>query len=154
MIETQKALVVDIDGTLCDIKRPGQSYADVAPEPQMVDRLRRLRADGWRIILSSSRGMCTHDGNPGAVALHVMPALLDWLARHDIPCDELHLAKPWPGAQGFYIDDRAVRPREFLENDLEGLHRLVRRDRLAAGDEPVGADTDDAPADRAMEGVA
>lgn len=135
MIAKDRALVVDIDGTLCDIRRPDEHYADVAPEPQMVARLRKMHAEGWRIILSSSRGMKSHDGNPGQINKAVMPTLLDWLARHDIPFDELHLAKPWPGAQGVYIDDRALRPREFLENDAEGIMALIRRDRLARGDD-------------------
>ncbi len=133
MIAKDRALVVDIDGTLCDIRRPDESYADVAPEPQMVARLRKMHAEGWRIILSSARGMKSHDGNPGQINKAVMPVLLDWLARHEIPFDELHLAKPWPGSQGVYIDDRALRPREFLENDAEGILALIRRDRLAGG---------------------
>lgn len=133
MIAKTRVLVVDIDGTLCDIRRPEESYADVRPEPRMVERLRRMQGEGWRIILSSARGMKSQDGNPGRINKLVMPVLLDWLERHDIPYDELHLAKPWPGAEGFYIDDRAVRPREFLDHDLEGLAALVRRDRLAAG---------------------
>lgn len=135
MIAKDRVLVVDIDGTLCDIRRPEESYADVRPEPQMIAKLRLLHAAGWRIILSSSRGMKSHDGNPGQITKSVLPPLLDWLARHAVPYDELHLAKPWPGSEGVYIDDRAVRPREFLENDQEGLRALIRRDRLAAGGE-------------------
>lgn len=131
MITKEKALVVDVDGTLCDIKGAGESYADVAPEPRLVARLRELHAQGWRIILHSARGMRSNDGNPGQINKVVAPVMLDWLARHDIPFDELHLGKPWPGSDGFYIDDRAVRPREFLENDQAGLEALVARDRVA-----------------------
>ncbi|MEM1344457.1 MAG: capsular biosynthesis protein [Pseudomonadota bacterium] len=131
MIEKHKALVIDIDGTLCDIKAPGASYAEVAPEPQMVARVRALHAAGWRIILHSSRGMRSNDGNPGQINKTVAPVLLDWLDRHAIPYDEVHLGKPWPGSDGFYIDDRSVRPREFLENDMAALAALCARDRLA-----------------------
>ena len=131
MIATDRVLVVDVDGTLCDIKRAGQSYADVAPEPRLIARLRELHAQGWRIILSSARGMRSNDGNLGQINKTVAPVILDWLARHEVPFDELHLGKPWPGSEGFYIDDRAVRPREFLENDQSGLEALVAQDRLA-----------------------
>ncbi|MEL6774119.1 MAG: capsular biosynthesis protein [Pseudomonadota bacterium] len=131
MIASEKVLVVDIDGTLCDIKPAGGSYADVAPEPRMMAKLRALRAEGWRIVLSSARGMRSNDGNLGQIMVTVAPTLIDWLARHEVPYDELHLGKPWPGRDGFYVDDRAVRPREFLEHDLEGLAALVARDRVA-----------------------
>lgn len=131
MIEKNRALVIDIDGTLCPIKREGESYADLQPEPHLVARLRALHADGWRIILASARGMRTYDGNVGEITLHVLPTLTDWLKRHDIPFDELHVGKPWPGHEGFYVDDRSVRPREFVEHSLEELSALCDRDRIA-----------------------
>jgi capsule biosynthesis phosphatase len=131
MIEKEKALVVDVDGTLCPIKRPGEDYGDMVPEPHLLARLRDLHASGWHIILHSARGMRSNDGNPGCIGKNVAPVMLEWLARHDIPFDELHMAKPWPGKLGFYIDDRAVRPREFVEMDFDELNRLIERDRLA-----------------------
>lgn len=144
MIETEKALVVDIDGTLCPIKQSGENYADMVPEARMLARLRALHADGWHIILHSARGMRSNGGNVGKVGKNVGPVLLDWLARHDIPFDELHLAKPWPGRQGFYIDDRAVRPREFLEMDFDQLNALVDRDRVARSSSQVTSGQDEA----------
>lgn len=131
MIETEKALVVDIDGTLCPIKQSGESYADMIPEPLMLAKLRALHAEGWVIILHSARGMRSNHGNPGKVVRNVGPTLLNWLAEHDIPFDELHFAKPWAGRQGFYIDDRAVRPREFVKLSFEELNALLDRDRIA-----------------------
>lgn len=131
MIAKDKVLVVDIDGTLCPIKRTGEDYAQLLPEPAMVARLRDMHEKGWRIILSSSRGMRTYDGNAGEITKNVTPVLLEWLTTHDIPYDELWMAKPWPGHEGFYIDDRTVRPREFLENDLDAINALLERDRVA-----------------------
>lgn len=131
MIEKTKALVVDVDGTLCSIKSSDQSYSDVAPEPQLIARLRELSAQGWKIILHSARGMNTFDGNAGEINAQVLPVLLEWLKKHQVPFDEIHMAKPWPGQQGFYIDDRSVRPREFLEHSLDELDALCRKDRIA-----------------------
>ncbi|PPQ40451.1 capsular biosynthesis protein [Rhodoblastus acidophilus] len=131
VIATKNILIVDVDGTLCPIKSRDQSYADLTPEPRIVEKLRKLADQGWRIVIQTARGMRTYDGNAGEIAINVAPVLLDWLKRHDIPFHELHVAKPWPGANGFYIDDRAVRPREFLDNTFEGLEEICRRDRLA-----------------------
>jgi len=131
MVETEKALVVDIDGTLCPIKQSGENYLDMVPEPRMLARIKELHAEGWHIILASARGMRSNDGNVGKIGKNVMPDMLKWLAMHDIPFDELHLAKPWPGKLGFYIDDRAVRPREFVDLDFDELNALLDRDRVA-----------------------
>ncbi len=131
MIEKQRAMVIDIDGTLCPIKGSDQSYADLPVEPRMLQRLTELKQDGWRIILSSSRGMRTYDGNQGEILINVLPTLLDWLKRHEVPFDEVWMAKPWPGHDGFYVDDRTVRPREFVEHSLEELNAICARDRLA-----------------------
>lgn len=131
MIEEEKALVVDIDGTLCPIKRSHEQYIDMEPEPRMLERIRTLHAEGWRIILHTARGMRSNQGNVGQIGKKVVPDLLQWLAKHDIPFDELHTAKPWPGRQGVYIDDRAVRPREFVEMSFDELNAVMERDRIA-----------------------
>lgn len=129
MIAKDKVLVVDIDGTLCPIKAAGENYADLPVDTEMRDRLAAMKADGWRIILSSARGMRTYDGNAGEIMKHVFPTLVDWLTRREVVYDELWVAKPWPGHEGFYIDDRTVRPREFLEHSLEELAAICERDR-------------------------
>ena len=138
MIVKDKALVVDIDGTICPIKQSHESYGDLLPEPLMLARLRELHADGWHIILHSARGMRRNDGNPGQIAKNVTPVLLNWLAEHDIPFDELHMAKPWPGHKGVYVDDRSVRPREFVELSFDEMEALMERDRIAL---PAGQGT-------------
>lgn len=129
MIQTEKVLVVDIDGTLCPIKGKDEDYAALPCDEDMKARLLELRASGWRIILSSSRGMRTYNGNSGEILRHVFPTVIDWLARHEIPYDEIWMAKPWPGHNGFYVDDRTVRPREFLSHSLEELAAICERDR-------------------------
>lgn len=132
MIEKHKVLVVDVDGTLCPIKRPDQSYAELPVEPQLLQRLSDLKAEGWRIVLSSARGMRTYDGNQGEILAKVLPTLLAWLERHQVPYDEILMAKPWPGSDGFYVDDRTVRPREFVQHTLEELEQICSRDRIAS----------------------
>ncbi len=114
MIEGGKVLVLDVDGTLCPSKREGERYADLQPDPRMLERLRDYREQGYYVILQTSRQMRTHDGNVGRINATTLPELVDWLRRHEIPHDELHVGKPWAGRDGFYVDDRAIRPAEFL----------------------------------------
>ena len=132
MVKENKVIVVDVDGTLTLGKEDGASYATAGVSGSMRDKLVRLKSEGYWIILFTSRNMRTHDGNIGAIMKHTAPILIDWLAHHEIPYDELHFGKPWCGHDGFYIDDRAVRPREFVENSLEQLNFMFERDRLTS----------------------
>ena len=52
----------------------------------------------------------------------------DWLARHQIPYDEIHVGKPWCGTEGFYVDDKAVRPSEFLALSHDEIHALLAKE--------------------------
>jgi capsule biosynthesis phosphatase len=111
---TASALIVDVDGTLAPIKGEGESYADLEPIWPMVAKLRDWRDQGYRIVLTTSRSMRTYGGNLGMINRHTAPALIDWINHWNIPCDEIYFGKPWPGPQGFYIDDRTLRPDEFM----------------------------------------
>jgi hypothetical protein len=39
-----KSIVYDLDGTLCSIKTPSQTYADVDPIQPMIDQLNAFKA--------------------------------------------------------------------------------------------------------------
>lgn len=121
-------LVVDLDGTLCDIKRPDQSYADLVPHQAMVDKLGEYQRRGYTILLFTSRNMKTHGNNIGLINKHTAPILLEWLAKWNVPYDEILFGKPWPGRKGFYIDDRTVRPDEFLSLTETEIHRRLGLD--------------------------
>jgi capsule biosynthesis phosphatase len=123
--EVDGVLVVDIDGTLCDIKAADQSYAELVPRQSMIDKLREYQSRGYRILLFTARNMKTHGGSLGLINKHTAPVLLEWLAKWGVPYDELLFGKPWPRSKGFYIDDRAVRPDEFLSMSEEEIHRLL-----------------------------
>ena len=131
MITQEKVVVIDVDGTLTGKRADGQSYADVRAAQDVVQKVRSLKEQGYWIILYTSRNMRTHGGNIGRIMRHTAPVLVEWLARHDIPYDELHFGKPWCGHDGFYVDDRAIRPREFVTLDREEIESLFRRDRLS-----------------------
>lgn len=120
-------LVVDVDGTLCDIKGEGESYDDLTPREDMLARLREYQSRGYGICLFSSRNMRTYGGRIGLINKHTAPQLLRWLEKWDVPYDEIIFGKPWPREKGFYIDDRAIRPDEFLDLSEQEIHDLLRR---------------------------
>ncbi|MBA0309584.1 capsular biosynthesis protein [Stenotrophomonas maltophilia] len=128
-MSNDSTLVIDVDGTLCPIKKDGESYSDLVPYPEIISRMREYRELGFRIALSTSRNMRTFDGNLGRINAVTAPQMVEWLQRWDIPYDELYFAKPWPGKDGFYVDDRTVRPDEFRDLSFDQIRNLLNGDR-------------------------
>ena len=121
------SFVFDIDGTLCPIKKNEEKYEDIIPYKTMVDKLRYYKENGARIVLFTSRNMNSYNGNIGVINKKTAKILLDWLDKWEIPYDEIIYGKPWPGHKGFYVDDRTVRPDEFLNYTVEELDAICRR---------------------------
>ena len=68
--------------------------------------------------------MNSYNGNLGLINKYTAKALLEWLEKWEIPYDEIVYGKVWPGHKGFYVDDRTVRPDEFLKYSPEELEKL------------------------------
>ena len=127
-----KRLVFDLDGTLaCD--EPDVPYAERRPNAAVVAQLRAYRAEGFEIVICSARNMRTHGGQIGRINAETLPVILAWLDRHAIPYDEIHVGKPWCGTDGFYVDDKAVRPSEFAALSFDEIRALLAREAKAAG---------------------
>ena len=123
------SFVFDIDGTICPIKRAEEKYEDLVPYGNVVDKIRYYKENGAKIILFTSRNMNSYGGNIGVINKKTARVLLDWLDRWEIPYDEIIYGKPWPGKKGFYVDDRTVRPDEFLNCGVEELDRICGESR-------------------------
>lgn len=119
-----KRLVFDLDGTLA-LDEPDRPYAERRPNGPLVARLRDYRAQGFEIVICSARNMRTHQNSVGKINALTLPVIIEWLNAHDIPFDEIHVGKPWCGAEGFYIDDKAVRPSEFVALSHEDIRALL-----------------------------
>jgi len=98
-------IVVDIDGTLTRIKYPDEGYGDLPAYKDMVEWLRRMKAEGHTIVIYTARRMKTHGGNVGKIMAESGAALLDWLEKEGIPHDELFLGKPFGD---IILDDQAI----------------------------------------------
>ena len=119
-------LVMDIDGTICPIKKKEEAYIDLVPYPEMVEKMREYKNGGAKIVLYTSRNMNSYQGNIGLINANTAKILLQWLDKWEIPYDEIVYGKPWPGHRGFYVDDRCVRPDEFLKYSEEELDAICK----------------------------
>ena len=119
----------DIDGTLCPIKKKEEEYIDLVPYKEMIDKRREYKEGGAKIVLFTSRNMNSYNGNIGLINANTAKVLLKWLDKWDIPYDEIIYGKPWPGHHGFYVDDRTIRPDEFLKYSVDELDEICKKSR-------------------------
>ena len=106
------------------------------PLPRSLPELREYREGGFYVILTTSRNMNTYNANLGLITANTAKQLMNWLDRHGIPYDELHVGKPWPGRGSFYVDDKAVRPAEFLNLSYQEILCIVRTASRSRNDLP------------------
>ena len=120
----------DVDGTLCPIKKKEEEYIDLVPYKEMIEKLREYKNGGAKVVLFTSRNMNSYGGNIGLINANTAKVLLEWLDKWEIPYDEIIYGKPWPGHKGFYVDDRTVRPDEFLKYSVDELDEICKKSRL------------------------
>ena len=119
-------LVIDLDGTLaCD--DGDLPYESRLPAKDVVEKLREYKAAGFSIAIHTARNMATHANSVGRINAVTLPVVIEWLQRHDIPFDEVYVGKPWPGEAGFYVDDRAIRPDEFVKLSHDEILTLLAK---------------------------
>jgi len=116
-------IVIDLDGTICPIKKNGETYADLSVLPGAVERMFELKSAGHYIIIQTARNMATQEGNLGKVMRNIGKVTLDWLERNKIPYDEIYFGKP---NGHVYIDDRALRFEDWSHLTDEKLLELSR----------------------------
>lgn len=118
-----KRLVVDLDGTvtLADTS----DYKNVSPNVDVIKKLHQYKELGYIITIFTARNMRTYEGNIGKINLYTLPTITSWLELHNVPFDEVIVGKPWCGHDGFYIDDRAIRPDEFAKLSPSEIQSLI-----------------------------
>ncbi|MTC47096.1 HAD-IIIC family phosphatase [Providencia sp. wls1922] len=122
-----KKLIVDLDGTLTSANTT--NYKEVSPREEVIEKLREYKKIGFEIVIFTARNMRTYDGNIGKINAHTLPVIIEWLDKHNVPYDEIIVGKPWCGHDGFYIDDRAIRPSEFSKLSVEEVNQIIENEK-------------------------
>jgi len=123
-----KRLIMDLDGTITS----GESgnYSEATPQGGVVQKMREYKEMGFEIVISTARNMRTYEGNVGKINVHTLPVIIAWLDKHDIPYDEIIVGKPWCGFEGFYVDDKSVRPSEFTSMSLDEINAMLAKEKV------------------------
>lgn len=99
-------ICIDLDGTICNIRQEGESYADVKVKPYAAERIKALRAAGHTVIIYTARNMGTSGHNVGKALKNIGKITFEWLEKNKIEYDEIFFGKP---NADIMIDDRAFR---------------------------------------------
>lgn len=118
-----KRIIMDLDDTICTTERG--DYKNSIPRSEIISQLHHYKSLGFEIVISTSRNMRTYNGNVGKISANTLPVIIDWLKKHNVPHDEIYVGKPWCGHEGFYVDDKSIRPDEFAKLSYEEIKRLV-----------------------------
>ncbi|WP_122055960.1 capsular biosynthesis protein [Vibrio sp. Evd11] len=122
-----KKLVVDLDSTIT--LGDTSDYRNVSPNVEVIKQLALYQEQGFSIAIFTARNMRTYEGNVGLINVHTLPIISEWLDTHSVPYDEIIVGKPWCGKEGFYIDDRAVRPSEFASMSFDEITVLLDKEK-------------------------
>lgn len=122
-----KTLVIDLDGTLT-IDEENVDYVNRRPNVALIQTLKDYKKQGFKINIFTSRNMRTFNGELEKIKIHTLPIIITWLKKHDVPYDEIIIGKPWCGYEGFYIDDKAIRPSEFINLGYEQIKELLKKE--------------------------
>lgn len=125
-----KRLIIDLDGTLTQANT--SDYRNVLPRLEVIEQLKEYKLKGFEIVISTARNMRTYEGNIGKININTLPIITQWLDKHNIPYDEVLVGKPWCGHEGFYIDDRSIRPSEFAKLSFEEINQLFEKEKTCS----------------------
>lgn len=122
-----KNLILDLDHTI-SITENGD-YLNSKNIQAVIDKIHDYKKAGFNIVIYSSRNMRTFENNIGKINKHTLPAIVNWLDLNNVPYDEVYIGKPWCGFDGFYVDDKSIRPSEFVNLTYEEIKKMLQEEK-------------------------
>ena len=113
-------IVFDLDGVICELKKPSESYGEVKPKLDVIKLVNELHSNGDHIIIHTGRHMRTCNGNVDEVIKKVGKITKDWLKKNNVKYDELIFGKPHAD---MYIDDLGLSfdSTDKLKEKMDGI---------------------------------
>ncbi len=111
-----RTLVFDIDDTIC--VHHNRDYPNAKPIQPVIDKINRLKAQGYYIKLYTARGQNSCKGDLELIKERNEKVLQEWLDKNGVQYDELIFGKP---LGDWYIDDKAMGLDTFLKADFKTL---------------------------------
>jgi capsule biosynthesis phosphatase len=119
-----KKIVIDLDGTIT-IDEPELKYPEKRANTEVIAKLNQARSSGFYIIIHTARNMRTYSGDIELIKNNTLPVIIKWLEENEVPYDEIIIGKPFCGEAGFYVDNKSIRPSEFIQYDFEKINSIL-----------------------------
>ena len=109
----------DLDDTIC-IHR-NRDYPNAIPVERTINNMRSLRSadHGAKIIIYTSRGMNSCNGDAALAERKNRDTIEKWLSKNRVPYDEIIFGKPLADV---YIDDKGMSAESFKNGGIEVLN--------------------------------
>ena len=109
-------IVFDLDDTICRTKN--RDYANSSEISAVVSKIKEIRdrLPGTEIVIHTSRGMASCNGDVEAAEKKNRPTIENWLKEHGIEVDEIIFGKP---LADIYVDDKAMTALDFGEAEID-----------------------------------
>lgn len=108
--------IFDLDDTI-SVHR-NRDYPNAIPIKEVIEKIRKLKQDGWEIYIYTSRGQVSCKGDLALIEQNNREVIETWLRKHDVPCDGLIFGKP---IGDIYVDDKGMSVKDFLAGRFEYL---------------------------------
>jgi len=103
--------VFDFDGTIT-MNVEKELDKDVELNEKITDRMNALYDAGHKVIIYTSRGMKSYNGNIGEIQQHVVPLIGNILTNNHVKYSKIIIGKE---PYDVYVDDLAIHPDDFVK---------------------------------------
>lgn len=112
-------IVFDLDDTIC--RTQNRDYVNSSEISAVVSKMREMRKTlpDVEIIVHTSRGMASCNGDVSAAEAKNRPTVEEWLAKHGVKVDEIIFGKP---LADLYVDDKAMTAEDFAQAEIRQFH--------------------------------
>lgn len=113
----ERRIVCDIDDTIS--LTLNRDWNNAKPIQSVIDKINTFYDNGWEVYLITARGQLSCNGDVQSAENKYRKSLEEWLVKHGVKYHVLSFNKIL--AQ-YYIDDKGLRPDEFVNLDIQILN--------------------------------
>ena len=112
-------IVFDLDDTIC--RTQNRDYVNSSEISAVVSKMREMRKTlpDVEIIVHTSRGMASCNGDVEAAEKKNRPTIEKWLSEHGIKVDGIIFGKP---LADLYVDDKAITAEDYAQAEIQQFH--------------------------------
>lgn len=109
-------IVFDLDDTIC--RTFNRDYANSVEISAVVSKIKEIRKTlpGAEIVIYTSRGMASCNGDVEKAEAKNRPTIEKWLKEHGVEADEIIFGKP---LADIYVDDKAMTAYDFGQAEIK-----------------------------------